>query len=158
MAESRPANPTDAPLETHMPPAPTTATHDTVSELRLVLTVDDHARSLAFYRDELGLEELESYTERGGHVSILAAGRATLELNDPTYAEFIDQVEVGRRVDDRLRVAFQVDDSDTATTRLVDAGATLVAQPTRTPWNSRNARLRDPDGLQLTLFEELAHA
>lgn len=39
-----------------------------VSELRLVLTVHDHARAVAFYRDELGLEELDAYEERGGHL------------------------------------------------------------------------------------------
>lgn len=127
-----------------------------VSELRLVLTVDDHDRALAFYRDRLGLTELEAYEERGGHVTILDAGRATLELNDEPYAAFIDEVEVGRRVPGRVRVAFQVPDSDATTEELVDAGARLVALPTRTPWNSRNARLRDPDGVQLTLFTELA--
>jgi hypothetical protein len=30
-----------------------------------------------------------------------------------------------------------------------------VAEPTRTPWNSLNARLEGPAGLQLTLFTEL---
>lgn len=134
-------------------PAPD-ATPAAVTELRLVLTVDDHARTLAFYR-QLGLEELESYEERGGHVTILDAGRATLEINDEAYATFIDEVEVGHRVRGRVRVAFQVPDSDTATQRLVAAGAQLVAPPTRTPWNSSNARLRDLDGVQLTLFTEL---
>jgi uncharacterized glyoxalase superfamily protein PhnB len=127
-----------------------------VSELRLVLTVDDHARALAFYRDRLGLTELEAHEERGGHVTILDAGRATLEINDEPYAAFIDEVEVGRRVPGRVRVAFQVTDSDAATQELVEAGARLVALPARTPWDSRNARLRDPDGIQLTLFTELA--
>ncbi|MBY5162638.1 VOC family protein [Salsipaludibacter albus] len=126
-----------------------------VTELRLVLTVDDHARAVAFYRDQLGLEELAHHEERGGHVTILAAGRATLELNDDPYAEFIDEVEVGRRVPDRVRVAFAVPDSDDTTRRLVEAGARLVAPPTRTPWDSRNARLRDPEGTQLTLFTDL---
>lgn len=127
-----------------------------VTELRLVLTVDDHDEAVAFYRDALGLELLEQYEERGGHVTILAAGRATLEVNDLAYAAFIDQVEVGRRVPGRVRVAFQVPDSGRATDRLVDAGAQLVAPPTRTPWDSRNSRLRAPDGVQLTLFTELA--
>ena len=134
----------------------TTPADRAVSELRLVLTVDDHARALTFYRDRLGLTELEAYEERGGHVTILDAGRATLELNDEPYAAFIDEVEVGRRVPGRVRVAFQVPDSDAATEDLVAAGARLVALPTRTPWDSRNARLRDPDGIQLTLFTELA--
>lgn len=53
------------------------------------------------YRDVLSLRQLEHHEERGGHVTILAAGRATVELNDPTYAGFIDEVGVGQRIDDR---------------------------------------------------------
>jgi hypothetical protein len=37
---------------------------------------------------------------------------------------------------------------------LADAGATVLADPRRTPWGSLNARLDAPAGLQLTLFEE----
>jgi predicted enzyme related to lactoylglutathione lyase len=66
----------------------------------------------------------------------------------------IDEVEVGRRVAPRLRVAFEVDDAATATDALVQAGAKLVAPPARTPWDSLNSRLEAPAGLQLTLFEE----
>ena len=139
--ETTPENPTDGAA---------------VTELRLVLTVDDHAAAVALFRDALGLEQLERYEQRGGHVTILGAGRATLEVNDAPYAEFIDEVEVGRRVAGRVRLAFQVPDSDDATERLVEAGAQLVAPPTRTPWHSRNARLRVLDGQQLTLFTELA--
>lgn len=127
-----------------------------VTELRLVLTVDDHAAAVTFYRDALGLAQLEQYDERGGHVTILDAGRATLEVNDAAYAEYIDEVEIGRRVPGQVRVAFQVPDSGEATDRLVGAGAQLIAPPTRTPWGSRNSRLRAPDGVQLTLFTELA--
>jgi lactoylglutathione lyase len=39
---------------------------------------------------------------------------------------------------------------------LTAAGAGVLAAPTRTPWNSLNARLSAPAGLQLTLFEELS--
>jgi lactoylglutathione lyase len=31
----------------------------------------------------------------------------------------------------------------------------VLAGPTRTPWNSLNARLEGPAGLQLTLFSDL---
>jgi hypothetical protein len=41
------------------------------------------------------------------------------------------------------------------TETLARAGATVVAPPTRTPWNSLNARLEGPADLQLTLFTEL---
>jgi predicted enzyme related to lactoylglutathione lyase len=88
-------------------------------------------------------------------VTILEAGRATLELADPNQAEFIDRVEVGDRVAGHIRVAFEVADSEAATRRLAEAGAEVIAEPTRTPWNSLNARLRAPAGLQLTLFQEL---
>jgi predicted enzyme related to lactoylglutathione lyase len=88
-------------------------------------------------------------------VTILEAGQATLELADPAQAEFIDRVEVGRRVAGHIRVAFEVDDATAAATELAGAGAELIAPPTRTPWDSLNARLAAPGGLQLTLFEEL---
>ena len=42
-----------------------------------------------------------------------------------------------------------------ATAALTAAGATIVAQPTVTPWRSLNARLEAPAGLQLTLFSAL---
>jgi len=41
---------------------------------------------------------------------------------------------------------------------LVDAGATLIAPPTPTPWRSLNARLDAPAGLQITVFQELGPA
>jgi lactoylglutathione lyase len=91
-------------------------------------------------------------------VTILEAGRATLELTDPIHAAHIDEVEVGRRVAGHIRVALEVADSPVMTRRLADAGATVIAEPTRTPWNSLNARLEAPGGLQLTLFEELGEA
>lgn len=62
---------------------------------------------------------------------------------------------MGRRVAGHIRVAFEVDDSRSVTAVLADAGATVIAEPTLTPWNSLNARLEAPAGLQLTLFTEL---
>jgi len=127
----------------------------TVHELRLCVTAPDYDEAVAFYRDVLGLHEREAYSSEDGRVTILEAGRATLELTDPRHADFIDEVEVGRRVAGSIRVAFEVDDSETTTRKLAAAGATILAEPTRTPWNSLNARLDAPAGLQLTLFTEL---
>jgi predicted enzyme related to lactoylglutathione lyase len=126
-----------------------------VRELRLVVTAVDYDEALRFYRDVLGLPEQAAFTSPGGRVTILEAGRATLEIADPPHAAYIDEVEVGERVAGHVRVAFQVDDVTIATGELVDGGATLIAEPTRTPWNSLNSRLSAPAGLQLTLFEEL---
>jgi lactoylglutathione lyase len=126
-----------------------------VRELRLVVTADDYDEALRFYRDVLGLRERAAYTSPGGRVVILEAGRATLELTDPRHAAFIDEVEVGRRVAGHIRVAFRVDDAEATTDALARAGASVVAHPIRTPWDSLNARLEAPAGLQLTLFTEL---
>lgn len=127
-----------------------------VRELRLVVTAADYDEALHFYRDVLGLEQRAAFASDGGRVTILEAGRATLEITDPPHAEFIDQVEVGQRVAGHIRVAFEVDDSAVTTRELEAAGAEVIAEPTRTPWNSLNARLKAPAGLQLTLFQELS--
>jgi lactoylglutathione lyase len=126
-----------------------------VHELRLVVTADDYDEALRFYRDVLGLTELAVFSSPGGQVTLLEAGRATLELTDPANADFIDEVEVGQRVAGHIRVALQVDDSAAATAALAAAGASVLSEPVRTPWNSLNARLEAPGGLQLTLFQEL---
>lgn len=126
-----------------------------VRELRLVVTAADYDAALHFYRDVLGLPERAAFASEDGRVTILEAGRATLELTDPNHAAFIDDVEVGRRVAGHIRVAFQVDDSAATTEKLAAAGADVVAEPTRTPWNSLNSRLEAPGALQLTLFTEL---
>ncbi len=126
-----------------------------VRELRLVVTAADYDEALTFFRDALGLSVQGTYRANGGRVTILDVGRATLEINDPAYAAYIDEVEVGRRVAGRIRVAFEVTDVATTTADLEGAGAVVIAPPTRTPWNSINARLDGPAGLQLTLFQEL---
>ena len=98
-----------------------------VTEMRLVVTASDYEAALRFYRDVLGL---------------------------PERAAYIDEVEVGRRVAGHIRVAFAVADSAATTGELAAAGATVIAEPTRTPWASLNARLEAPADLQLTLFAD----
>jgi lactoylglutathione lyase len=125
-----------------------------VRQLRLVVTAEDYDEALRFYRDVLGMPQEAAFVAEGGRVTILDAGRATLELTDPVHAAYIDRVEVGRRVAGHIRVAIEVDDARAATDAAVAAGAELIAAPVRTPWDSLNARLEGPGGLQLTLFAE----
>jgi uncharacterized glyoxalase superfamily protein PhnB len=88
-------------------------------------------------------------------VSILDAGRATLELSNPAQVRLIDSVEAEGRPSAQIRIAFEVDDAAGTTHRLVEAGAELIAELRETPWRSLNSRLDAPAGLQLTLFQEL---
>jgi len=127
-----------------------------VLQMRLVVEADDYDAAVRFYRDVLGLPEEAAFEgDAGARVAILQAGRATLEIANPAQKRLIDEVEVGRQVAPRMRVAFEVADSASATDELIAAGATLVAEPTETPWRSLNARLDAPAGLHITLFQEL---
>lgn len=122
-------------------------------ELRLVVTAPDYDAALRFYRDVLGLREEASFVDdNGGRATLMHAGRATLELADDLHAEAIDALEVERRTAGPVRLAFEVEDAARTTERLLAAGATQVAPPTRTPWGSLNARLDGPDGQQLTVY------
>jgi methylmalonyl-CoA/ethylmalonyl-CoA epimerase len=123
-------------------------------ETRVVLTVPDFDEAVAFYRDALGFEQLADWSDEDGRVILLDAGRATIELFDERQAESVDRIEAGRRVSGPVRLAFEVTDLDGTTERLVAAGAESMAEPVVPPWGGRNARLRTPDGLQLTLFSE----
>lgn len=67
----------------------------------------------------------------------------------------IDAVEADGKPSLKLRVAFEVDDARKASAAAVDGGAELVAEARETLWRSLNSRLNGPEGLQLTLFEEL---
>jgi methylmalonyl-CoA/ethylmalonyl-CoA epimerase len=122
--------------------------------MRVVLTVPDFDEGVAFYRDALGFAQLADWTGEDGRVILLDAGRATIELFDERQAESVDRIEAGRRVSGVVRLAFEVDDLDGARQRLLDAGAFAEGEPVVPPWGGRNARLRTPDGMQLTLFSE----
>ena len=127
-----------------------------VLQLRLVVEADDYDEAVRFYRDVLGMREQDAFSGPDeARVTILDAGRATLELANPAQKRMIDEVEVGRQVAPRLRVALEVADARGTTDALVAAGAELVAPPVETPWRSLNSRLDAPAGLQITLFQEL---
>jgi lactoylglutathione lyase len=124
-----------------------------VRQLRLVVTAADYDEAVHFYRDVLGLAERDAVAAPNGRVMILDAGQATLEIAEPSTAEYIDEVEVGRRVAGHIRVAFEVDDASATTAALAEAGGEVLAEPRHTPFRSTNARLNGPAGLQLTLFQ-----
>jgi len=127
-----------------------------VLQMRVVVEAEDYEAAVRFYRDALGLTEQEAFEGEGGaRVAILDAGRATLEIANPAQKRMIDEVEVGRPVAPKIRIAFEVVDSERTTDLLVGAGAALIASPVETPWRSLNSRLDAPAGLQITLFQEL---
>jgi lactoylglutathione lyase len=123
-----------------------------ILEARIALTVDDYDRAVSFYRDALGLPEVESWDRPNGRGTILDLGKATLELFDRLQAETLETIEVGRQVSGPIRFALHVDDAGAAADELVGAGAVREHELVETPWGDRNVRVQTPDGMQLTLF------
>ncbi|WP_431472875.1 hypothetical protein [Ornithinimicrobium sp. W1665] len=63
-----------------------------VLQLRVVVEAEDFDAAVRFYRDVLGLPERIAYAQGADdRVSILEAGRATLEIASPGHKKAIDQ-------------------------------------------------------------------
>jgi len=126
-----------------------------VHELRVAITTKDHDRLVKFYCDVLGIEPSAIWNNGQGQALVLNLGNATLEIFDEAQAETIDQLEAGRRISGQIRFALQVPDLKSVMERLLAHGATLIHPPITTQWGDYNARLQDPDGMQITLFQTL---
>lgn len=122
-------------------------------ELRFAFTFDDYDAALRLYRDIFGLETVEELDGQRGRGVILKVPAATLELFDLDYGRLVDDVEVGRWVGERVRIAVKVDDLAEASRAVAGAGAEQMASAVETPWGDRNQRFRTKDGMQLTLFQ-----
>jgi methylmalonyl-CoA/ethylmalonyl-CoA epimerase len=121
-------------------------------QFRVALTTHDFEQAISFYRDGLGLEPRDLWTDNG-RGQLLGAGEATLEIFDEEYAAGVDQIEAGERVSGQIRFAFEVPDIHAAMARALQYGATLMHEPVLTPWQDLNVRLRSSEGLQITLFQ-----
>jgi methylmalonyl-CoA/ethylmalonyl-CoA epimerase len=129
------------------------STNPLVMELRVALTTEAFDRLAGFYRNGLGLEPSQVWPEDQGRALVLDLGKATLEVFDEKQARTIDQIEVGHRISGQIRFALQVPDLKAAIERLQAHGATLIHGPVVTPWGDKNVRFRDPDGMQITLYQ-----
>lgn len=132
---------------------PTPRSDPRILELRVAITTSEFERLKQFYCDGLGLEIAASWQNDGGNAVLLDLGHAALEIFDERQAQVVDDLEAGSRVSGQIRFALQVPDLTSAMERLLAHGAALVHPPVETPWGDRNVRLRDPDGMQVTLFQ-----
>ena len=123
-----------------------------VFELRVVLTVEDVDKALAFYGEALGLPVMRSFQEGRDRGVLLAAGKATVELLSRGTADAVDRIEIGRATAAPVRMALEVGDAPAVSERLEAAGGEKLGKVVDTPWGHRNVRLAAPGGLQVTLF------
>ena len=110
-----------------------------VLQSRVLYRPVDYERSVAFYRDVLGLHVYREW----GSGTVFFLGGGLLELSR----------SAGPVTEDKLSFWLQVRDVDAEFARLQAAGVTVVEAPVDEPWGLREARLRDPDGLMLVLIE-----
>ena len=110
-----------------------------VLQSRVLYRPVDYERSVAFYRDVLGLHIYREW----GSGTVFFVGGGLLELSR----------SAGPVTDDKLSFWLHVRDVDAEFARLAAAGVEVVEAPVDEPWGLREARLRDPDGLQLVLVE-----
>jgi len=134
-------------------------------------TVRDLDRSLAFYRDVLGMEVVFEQEKRGGYLAEIVGypdahvrmahlefpgGGHRVELFE--YVHPVPQGEPGEPRDVGItHVCLAVDDIGAVFERVVAAGASSISEPvlvdTGANAGGRGVYVRDPDGIVVELFQ-----
>ena len=135
------------------------------------LTVRDLERSLAFYRDVLGMEVLFEQEKEGGYLgAIVGYPDAHVRMAHLAFRGDAQRIELFQYVAPEPRgepgeprdvgithVCLRVDDVDALAARLRAAGAEFFSDPvlvdTGANAGGKGVYLRDPDGVILELFQ-----
>jgi len=123
----------------------------------VAITVSDMERSVAFYRDLLGLEVAGQLLLRDNTFKIvyLRSGDAKVELFEFRGIEAETAVGLPDTVGGFKHLALQTDDVDAVAARLKTAGVTFTVEPKDASGGVRLAFFRDPDGNLLELVSGL---
>jgi catechol 2,3-dioxygenase-like lactoylglutathione lyase family enzyme len=116
-----------------------------VDELVFVVSTGHYDASLAFYRDVLGLDLVEEWTEFG-HGAVLSAGGAArvelieLEVPDdplPRHAPFL---------------GLKVTEVHVIHERAIAANAPILSPLQERPWGGRGFAVQDPNGIGVNVY------
>jgi len=114
-------------------------------------TVNDLEKSLAWYRDVLGLTVGERWEHGGKLMGVeMQAGRATFMLTQDDWKKGRDRVK-GEGF--RLYCA-TAQDVDRLAERIKAHGGTLAQEPRDESWGARALTVEDPDGFKMTIARE----
>ena len=114
-----------------------------------IVFVSDMARSVAFYRDVLGMAvrfESEKWTEFETPGSTLALHLADVPNNSVVAP---DAIPAGQ-----CRLSFAVDDLDVFHQQMIAKGVPCLQPPEEEEWGGRLAGYADPDGLPFWVGEK----
>lgn len=111
---------------------------------RLLLRPSDLRRSVAFYRDVVGLHPYREFGSKdaGGVVFFLGGGFLEMSGRGP---------EEG--ASETTQLWLQVREVDAVAAHLEARGVTIDEPPSDKPWGLREMAVRDPDGLRLVFVE-----
>ena len=119
-----------------------------VTRAGAILAVSDFQRSLAFYRDVLGLE-VEALYDDPAYATLVSAG-ARLSLAEQGHPSEDRPGVTMTAPDDASRanvvIVLEVEDARAAYRELGDKGARFLAEPYEPPWGGCRFFCVDPDG------------
>lgn len=114
------------------------------------LLAEDFAATFAFYVDGLGLPVLYGTAE--GPYAELSAGTASIGV---AAREQMPGVDPAPLIGDRAVVVLEAEPLDDTLAELRGRGVEVGEAEDRRAWGIRLARLRDPDGRLLELYEPI---
>lgn len=119
--------------------------------LEVSLTVNDLAKSLAWYRDVVGFVVDQKYERDGKLMAVsLKAGSVRILIGQDDGARGWDRIK-GEGFSLQFTTSQSVDEM---AQRIKERGGTLLTEPASMPWGVRAFRLHDPDGFKLVISSE----
>jgi len=118
-------------------------------ELSVSLSCDDLQKSLAWYRDVIGFHAAQEYPGPDGTVRAVRLVAGGIRL-------LIGQDDGAKGRDRKKGVGFSLhmttaQDIDELAARIKEHGGALEDEPMDAPWGPRIFRVRDPDGVLITI-------
>jgi uncharacterized glyoxalase superfamily protein PhnB len=111
-------------------------------------TVNDLAKSLAWYRDVVGFTVDQEHERAGKVVAVsLKAGEVRILLGQDDGAKGMNR-DKGAGMSIMLSTAQSVDG---IAARIKERGGVLATEPTDMPWGARVFRIADPDGFKIAI-------
>ncbi len=103
------------------------------------------SESLAFYRDGLGLELLEEWSDMGRGALLATSAGGQVEL--------VEQAAVVDAPEPRVALGLQITGVDRVYERLTALGARMKAAPRVRPWGMYGFGVLDPNGVPVNVYE-----
>ena len=123
-----------------------------MTEVRVLVGIDNFERSTAFYSEVLGFPVDEHWDDPDGRGTLFrAATGGVIEIVEDSPHHPAEPAS-------GVTVAVELDDVDAMHDRVVTAGVEVVTTLGDRPWGHRNFEIRDPSGLGLVFFTRIGAA